>query len=65
MRPDSAVKSQGLAFYKGAIIVNQLGKRFINESISYKLLGNAALQQPEGITYQIWDQTVMDKACPR
>ena len=59
---NSAVKSQGLAFYKGGIIVNQFGKRFINESLSYKLLGNAALQQPEGISYQIWDQTVMDKA---
>jgi len=56
------VKSQGLAFYKGAIMVNQLGKRFVDESISYKLLGNAALQQPEGISYQIWDQTVMDKS---
>ena len=39
---NSAVKSQGLAFYKGGIIVNQFGKRFINESLSYKLLGNAA-----------------------
>ena len=56
-----AVKSQGLAFYKGGIIVNQLGKRFINESLSYKLLGKAALEQPEGITYQIWDQTVWIK----
>ncbi len=59
---NSAVKSQGLAFYKGAIMVNQLGKRFVNESISYKQLGNAALQQPEGVSYQIWDQTVMEKA---
>lgn len=57
-----AVKSQGLAFYKGGIIVNQLGKRFVNESLSYKLLGNAAFQQPERITYQIWDQTVMDQS---
>jgi flavocytochrome c len=56
------VKSQGLAFYKGAIMVNQQGKRFVNESISYKLLGKAAFEQPEGITYQIWDQTVMDKS---
>ncbi|WP_338472342.1 flavocytochrome c [Niallia sp. XMNu-256] len=58
----SAVKSQGLAFYKGGIIVNQDGKRFIDESLSYKLLGNAALKQAEGITYQIWDQNVMDQA---
>ena len=57
-----AVKSQGLAFYKGAIMVNQLGKRFVNESISYKLLGRAAFEQPDGITYQLWDQTVMDKS---
>jgi fumarate reductase flavoprotein subunit len=57
-----AVKSQGLAFYKGGIIVNQFGKRFVNESISYKLLGNAAFQQPDQLTFQIWDQTVMDKS---
>ena len=28
-------------------MVNQLGKRFVNESISYKLLGKAAFEQPE------------------
>ncbi|MFJ5713204.1 FAD-dependent oxidoreductase [Neobacillus sp. NPDC093127] len=56
------VKSQGLAFYKGGIIVNQFGKRFVNESISYKLLGKAAFEQPEQISYQVWDQTVMDKS---
>lgn len=56
------VKTQGLAFYKGAIIVNQLGKRFVNESISYKLLGKAAFEQPEKATYQVWDQTVMEKS---
>jgi flavocytochrome c len=56
------VKSQGLAFYKGAIMVNQFGKRFVNESISYKLLGKAAFEQPEQISYQVWDQTVMDKS---
>jgi flavocytochrome c len=57
-----AVKTQGLAFYKGAIMVNQLGRRFVNESISYKLLGKAAFEQPDKITYQVWDQTVMDKS---
>jgi fumarate reductase flavoprotein subunit len=58
---NGAVKSQGLAFYKGGIIVNQYGKRFVNESLSYKLLGNAAFRQPDQVTFQIWDQTVMDK----
>jgi len=52
----------GMAYYKGAIIVNKLGKRFVNESISYKLLGNAALRQPDAVTFQIWDQTVMDQS---
>ncbi|MFP5106198.1 FAD-dependent oxidoreductase [Neobacillus sp. C211] len=56
------VKSQGLAFYKGAIMVNQFGKRFVNESISYKLLGKAAFEQPDQVSFQVWDQTVMDKS---
>ncbi|WP_138416321.1 FAD-dependent oxidoreductase [Aquibacillus sediminis] len=61
---DGPIKHQGLAFYKGAIIVNGNGKRFVNESLSYKLLGNAALKQPNGVSYQIWDQTVMDQSVP-
>ncbi|MEY2191157.1 flavocytochrome c [Neobacillus sp. BF23-41] len=56
------VKSQGLAFYKGAIMVNQFGKRFVNESISYKLLGKAAFEQPDQVSFQVWDQTVMNKS---
>src|SRR5690606_30624845 len=35
-----------LAVYKGAIAVNQDGHRFVNESISYKLLGDACIRQP-------------------
>lgn len=57
-------KWQAHAFYKGAIIVNKEGKRFVNESISYKLIGTEALKQPDGITYQIWDRSVMDKSVP-
>jgi flavocytochrome c len=55
-------KRQAHTFYKGGIIVNEQGKRFVNESISYKLLGDAALQQTNCKTYQVWDQTVMDKS---
>lgn len=54
-------KRQAHAFYKGGIIVNEQGKRFVNESISYKLLGDAALQQPNQHTFQVWDQTVMNQ----
>lgn len=49
-----------LAFYLGAIIVNQAGRRFIDESVSYKLLGDACLQQSGRIAFQVLDQTVMD-----
>ena len=53
-----------LAIYKGAIAVNKLGKRFADESISYKLLGDACLQQPDAIGYQVLDQDIMEQAVP-
>lgn len=54
-------KKQAHTFYKGGIIVNEQGERFVNESISYKLLGDAALVQTNCNTYQVWDATVMAK----
>jgi fumarate reductase flavoprotein subunit len=48
-----------LAVYKGAIAVNQDGKRFVDESISYKLLGDACIRQPYGATYQILDHRIL------
>lgn len=48
------------AVYKGAIAVNQDGQRFVNESISYKLLGDAVMAQPWHTAYQIMDQGVFD-----
>lgn len=53
-----------LAVYRGAIVVNRQGTRFVDESVSYKLLGDAVLMQPEAIGYQIFDQTVMDRSSP-
>jgi len=49
-----------LAVYKGAIAVNQDGKRFVNESISYKLLGDACIAQPYGAAYQILDRRILE-----
>jgi fumarate reductase flavoprotein subunit len=54
-----------LAVYKGAIAVNQDGRRFVDESVSYKLLGDAAIRQPYGATFQILDQHVMDSGDDR
>ncbi|MEH6758392.1 MAG: flavocytochrome c [Parasphingorhabdus sp.] len=48
------------AVYKGAIAVNQNGKRFVDESISYKLLGDAVMAQPWRTGYQIMDQAIFD-----
>lgn len=49
-----------LAVYKGAIAVNQDGRRYVDESLSYKLLGDACMQQSFGVTYQILDQGIME-----
>lgn len=51
-------------FYKGAIIVNKNGQRFVDESISYKLLADAAFQQPQGVGYQIFDSTMLGGEWP-
>ncbi len=47
-----------LAVYKGAIAVNQEGRRFVDESLSYKLLGAACLRQPYGAAFQILDEPI-------
>jgi fumarate reductase flavoprotein subunit len=59
-RPNAISISKDFAylFYKGAIIVNQEGKRFVNESISYKLIGDAAAAQTGGYGFQIYDEPV-------
>jgi fumarate reductase flavoprotein subunit len=52
------------AIYKGAIAVNRQGLRFIDESVSYKTIGDACLQQPEGLAFQIFDRPIMDLSVP-
>jgi fumarate reductase flavoprotein subunit len=51
-----------LAVYKGAIAVNGYGKRFIDESLPYKVLGDACLAQPAALAYQIFDEQVMEES---
>lgn len=43
-------------YYDGAIIVNSDGKRFVNESLSYKLLADAALAQKDPNNFQLFDE---------
>jgi fumarate reductase flavoprotein subunit len=53
-----------LAFYMGAIMVNRAGRRFVDESTSYKLLGDACLQQPGALAFQVFDHQVMERSNP-
>lgn len=54
-----------LAIYKGAIAVNRDGRRFADESISYKVLGEICLSQPGGFAFQVFDQPMMDQSQPQ
>jgi fumarate reductase flavoprotein subunit len=51
-----------LFYYDGGIVVNKEGKRFVNESKSYKLVGDAALVQKGAMGYQVFDAAVRDIA---
>ena len=46
--------------YRGAILVNKQAQRYVDESKSYKLLGDAVLTQTDATSFQIFDQGVMD-----
>jgi fumarate reductase flavoprotein subunit len=51
-----------LAIYRGAIAVNRHGKRFVNEAISYKKIGDACLLQDGALAYQVFDQTTFERS---
>ncbi len=53
-----------LGFYVGAIIVNTHGQRFADESQPYKLLGDACLQQPGALAFQIFDRRMIERSQP-
>ncbi|MGN7247451.1 FAD-dependent oxidoreductase [Janibacter anophelis] len=48
-----------LAVYKGAIMVDAHGRRFVDESRPYKELGDASLAQEGGRTWQVFDAQAM------
>ncbi len=51
-----------LLYYQGGIIVNAYGERFVDESISYKDIAGACLDEPGQMGYQVFDSRVFDKA---
>lgn len=48
------------AIYKGGIAVNWAGERFVDESLPYKVVGDANLLQDKGQSVQIFDSKVME-----
>lgn len=53
-----------IAMYRGAIVVNVDGQRFIDESVSYKKIGDACLTQPGAKGFQVFDSQVMAQTRP-
>jgi fumarate reductase flavoprotein subunit len=53
-----------MAIYKGAIAVNRAGRRFMDESLDYKLLGDICLRQAGAIAFQIFDQAILESEVP-
>jgi len=53
-----------LPIYMGGIAVNQHAQRFVDESLSYKLIGDACLQQPGCMGYQVFDQAILERGKP-
>jgi fumarate reductase flavoprotein subunit len=51
-------KGATTVYYSGAIMINLDGKRFVNESISYKILGDKALAQKEGKSFLLFDEAI-------
>jgi fumarate reductase flavoprotein subunit len=63
--PSAAEGGHGiLAVYKGAIAVNGKGRRFVDESLPYKEIGDACLAQTEGVAFQILDDSVLTQTDP-
>lgn len=48
-------KTSAFVMYNGAVIVNKEGRRFADESLPYKVLGDLVMQQTDGIGWQVYD----------
>jgi len=62
VNPRSIAKDFTIIYYSGAIMVNSDGVRFVNESVSYKLLGDKALEQKDGKSWIIFDEKMRKAA---
>jgi fumarate reductase flavoprotein subunit len=49
---------------QGAIIVNLDGRRFVDENLNYKIISTVCVKQAEGIGFQIFDDSMMNRSQP-
>lgn len=45
-------------FYGGAVAVNKLGRRFVDESLDYTTIASKAIEQPDAATFLVFDERV-------
>jgi fumarate reductase flavoprotein subunit len=62
INPESIARDFSIIYYSGAIMVNSDGQRFVNESVSYKILGDRALEQKDGKSWLIFDEKMRKNA---
>lgn len=48
--------------YRGALIVNRDGQRFANEDLQYKVLSGLCVAQPDGISFEIFDEPIFQQS---
>ncbi|MGY6646556.1 MAG: FAD-dependent oxidoreductase [Salinarimonas sp.] len=58
--PESTAAGQPARAIPYALSINREGRRFIDESRGYVAHGKAVLDQPEGLTTLVFDQTIRD-----
>ncbi|WP_332685510.1 FAD-dependent oxidoreductase [Bosea sp. (in: a-proteobacteria)] len=59
--PADPVTAKGaMLVYSGAVILNRDGRRFCDESGLYNDISWAALEQPEALIFQIYDEAIRD-----
>ena len=49
----------------GSILINKLGKRFVNESLGHKELPEFTLMQPDGVVYELFDAKIAPEAAAK
>ena len=59
-------KRQPVNTYRvGSILINKLGKRFVNEGLGHKELPEFTLKQPDGVVFELFDAKIAPEAATK